>query len=55
MLIRFFDVILSGIALLVFLPLLAPIMVFLKFSGEGEVFFFKSVLAKIKKHLSLLN
>ena len=34
-----FDVILSGIALLVFLPLLAPIMVFLKFSGEGEVFF----------------
>ena len=39
MLIRFFDLLLSGIALVVLSPLLIPIVLFLKFSGEGEIFF----------------
>lgn len=36
---RFFDILFSGLALLVFAPLLLPIMVGLRFTGEGEVFF----------------
>jgi lipopolysaccharide/colanic/teichoic acid biosynthesis glycosyltransferase len=35
----FFDIIFSGLALLVLSPLLVPIVLILKFSGEGEVFF----------------
>ena len=55
MLIRFFDVVLSGLALIVLSPLLIPIVLFLKFSGEGEIFSSKSVLDKIGKYLSSLN
>jgi lipopolysaccharide/colanic/teichoic acid biosynthesis glycosyltransferase len=36
---RFFDIILSSLALLVFLPLMLVIMTLLYFSGEGEVFY----------------
>jgi lipopolysaccharide/colanic/teichoic acid biosynthesis glycosyltransferase len=36
---RFFDVLFSGLALLVFSPLLIPIGLLLRFTGEGEVFF----------------
>ena len=36
---RFFDILLSGLALLVLSPLLVPIAVFLRLTGEGEVFF----------------
>ena len=36
---RFFDVIFSGLALLVLSPLLVPIVLILMFSGEGEIFF----------------
>ncbi len=36
---RFFDIVFSGLALLVLSPLLVPIVIILKFSGEGEVFF----------------
>lgn len=36
---RFFDIFFSGIALLVLSPLLVPIVLILKFSGEGEIFF----------------
>jgi lipopolysaccharide/colanic/teichoic acid biosynthesis glycosyltransferase len=39
MLIRFFDILLSGIALVMLSPLLIPIIFLLKFSGEGEIFF----------------
>ena len=37
---RFFDIFFSGLALLVLSPLLAPIVLILRFSGEGEIFFF---------------
>lgn len=36
---RFFDILFSGLALLVLAPLLIPVMVTLRLTGEGEVFF----------------
>lgn len=36
---RLFDIFFSGLALLVLSPLLLPVIVLLRFSGEGEVFF----------------
>lgn len=36
---RFFDILFSGLALLVLSPLLVPIVIILRCSGEGEVFF----------------
>ena len=39
MLIRFFDILFSLLALLLLLPLFAPIVLILRFTGEGEVFY----------------
>lgn len=36
---RFFDIVLASLALLVLTPLLVPIALILKFSGEGEIFY----------------
>lgn len=36
---RFFDVLFSSLALLVLLPLFVPVMVVLRLTGEGEIFF----------------
>lgn len=36
---RFFDIIFSGFALLILTPLLIPVVLVLKFTGEGEIFF----------------
>jgi len=38
---RFFDVLLSGLALTLLAPLLIPIVILLRFTGEGEVFFWQ--------------
>lgn len=38
---RFFDIFFSAVAILVFSPLLVPIMIVLKFTGEGEIFYFQ--------------
>ena len=38
---RFIDILLSSIALLLLLPLLAPVCVILRLTGEGEVFYFQ--------------
>lgn len=43
---RFFDVLFSALALLVFSPLLVPIAVLLRFTGEGEVFFLQERVGK---------
>lgn len=40
-------------ALVVFLPLLIPIMLFLKFSGEGEVFFLQERVGKNREIFNL--
>lgn len=39
MVIRFFDVFFSTIALMILSPLLLPVIIVLKFTGEGEIFF----------------
>ena len=36
---RLFDIIFSGIALLILAPLLVPIMILLRLTGEGEIFY----------------
>ena len=43
---RFFDIVFSGLALLMLSPLLVPIVLILKFSGEGEVFFLQKRIGK---------
>ena len=42
----------SGLALLVLSPLLAPIVWILRFSGEGEIFFFQERIGKGERYLS---
>ena len=55
MLIRFFDVVLSGLALIVLSPLLIPIVLFLKFSGEGEIFFLQERVGKNREMFNLFK
>jgi lipopolysaccharide/colanic/teichoic acid biosynthesis glycosyltransferase len=43
---RFFDVLFSGLALLVLSPLLVPIAIVLRLTGEGEVFFLQERVGK---------
>ena len=43
---RFFDIIFAGLALLVLSPFFVIIILILKFSGEGEVFFFQERIGK---------
>jgi lipopolysaccharide/colanic/teichoic acid biosynthesis glycosyltransferase len=43
---RFFDIIFSSLALLFLCPLLLPLVVVLKLSGEGEVFFLQKRVGK---------
>jgi lipopolysaccharide/colanic/teichoic acid biosynthesis glycosyltransferase len=50
---RFFDVLFSGLALLVLSPLLVPIAVLLRFTGEGEVFFLQERVGKDGKPFKL--
>jgi lipopolysaccharide/colanic/teichoic acid biosynthesis glycosyltransferase len=55
MLIRFFDVVLSGLGLTVLSPLLIPIVLFLKFSGEGEIFFLQERVGKNREMFKLFK
>mgnify|MGYP001167878171 FL=1 len=50
---RFFDILFSGLALLALSPLLVPVVIILKFSGEGEVFFFQERIGKDGKLFKL--
>ncbi len=43
---RLFDIVLSGFALLLLSPLLVPIAIALRLSGEGEVFFLQNRIGK---------
>ena len=52
---RFFDVLFSGLALLVLSPLLVPIVIILKCSGEGEVFFLQERIGKDGKLFKLFK
>ncbi len=52
---RFFDVLFSGLALLVLFPLLVPIILILKFSGEGEILFLQERIGKGGKIFKLFK
>jgi lipopolysaccharide/colanic/teichoic acid biosynthesis glycosyltransferase len=52
---RFFDIVFSGLALLVLSPLLVPIVIILKCSGEGEVFFLQERIGKGGKLFELFK
>ncbi len=43
---RFFDILFSSIALLLLFPLFVPIVILLKLTGEGEVFFLQERIGK---------
>jgi len=55
MLTRFFDVVLSGLSLTALSPLLIPIVLFLKFSGEGEIFFLQERVGKNREMFKLFK
>jgi lipopolysaccharide/colanic/teichoic acid biosynthesis glycosyltransferase len=50
---RFFDILLSALALLVLSPLLVPIAILLRLTGEGEVFFLQDRVGKGGKSFKL--
>ena len=52
---RFFDILFAGIALLFLSPLLAPIVIILKLTGEGEVFFLQERIGKDGKKFKLFK
>jgi len=52
---RFFDIIFSGVALLVLAPLFLPIMIALRLTGEGEVFYVQQRVGKDGKMFGLLK
>ena len=47
--IRLFDIFFAGLALLFLVPIFLPIMLILRLSGEGEIFFFQERVGKDKK------
>jgi lipopolysaccharide/colanic/teichoic acid biosynthesis glycosyltransferase len=52
---RFFDILFSGLALLVLAPLLIPIIIILRLTGEGEIFFTQQRIGKGGKPFGLLK
>jgi len=52
---RFFDIFFSGLALIIFSPLLVLIVMVLRFSGEGEVFFAQQRVGLNGKMFGLLK
>ena len=52
---RFFDIILSGMAILVFSPLLIPVIIILKLTGEHYIFYIQERVGKKRKKFGLLK
>ena len=52
---RFLDIIFSGIGLVIISPLLLIIIVLLRFTGEGEVWFTQERIGKFGKRIRILN
>ena len=50
---RFFDIVFSGIALVLLSPLLLPLMFILRVTGEGEIFFPQSRVGRGGNHFKL--
>ena len=53
--IRFFDILFSLIALIVLTPLFIPIIIILRFTGEGEIFYFQDRIGKNEKVFQLIK
>lgn len=52
---RFFDIIFSGMAVILFLPFLLPIIIILKWTGEGEILYIQQRVGKDGKMFGLLK
>lgn len=52
---RFFDVIFSSFALIVLSPLLLPIALLLRFTGEGEIFYVQKRVGRYGEYFELLK
>jgi len=52
---RFFDILFSGLALVVLSPMLLAVMVLLRFTGEGHVFYVQQRIGKGGKPFGLLK
>lgn len=52
---RFFDIVLSGAALLCLAPLLVPIVIVLRLTGEGEIFFVQQRVGRNGKSFGLFK
>ena len=53
--IRFFDIVFSGVTLILLSPFFIPIALFLKFSGEGEIFFLQERVGQNRKVFKLFK
>ena len=52
---RFFDIVLSGFAILVLSPLLVPVMIILKCTGEHDIFYGQDRIGYKNKHFKILK
>lgn len=52
---RFFDIILSGIAIIILSPLLVPVMIVLKCTGEHYIFYGQDRIGYRKRHFKILK
>jgi len=52
---RFFDILFSSLALIVFSPFFIPVVIILKFTGEGEIFYIQQRVGKDGKMFGLLK
>lgn len=50
---RLFDIILSGVALIAILPIFLPLMLLLRLTGEGEIFFLQDRIGRHEKYFKL--
>lgn len=52
---RLLDILFSGVALLILAPLLVPIVILLRFTGEGEIFYVQQRIGRGGKMFGLLK
>lgn len=52
---RIFDILFSSLAIILLFPLLIPIAIILKFSGEGEIFYIQERIGKDARPFGLLK
>ena len=52
---RFFDILLSGLAIIMLSPLLVPVMIILKCTGEHDIFYGQDRIGYKNKHFKILK